>query len=206
LILYIVINNEKLNINKNHLQIFYICLSYIMHYYNYQVYDQAEQQFKRNRHPNNLGFGYDNEFKDVRIDKIDGRLLDNIVEYNKNLTPDEINGTNVNNILKYDNLMTLSEFDKMLISKQYEKLYGKTRDANIIQQEEYENNKFMNLSLNEIAYKFTNTMAELIDEIPKAYVQDNLNLEIFTKDDRLIYVGIFFILLGFFLYFINVSS
>lgn len=177
-----------------------------MHYYNYQVYDQADTQFKRQRHPSNLGFSYDNEFKDVRIDKINGHLLDNIIDYNKNLTPDEINGTTVNNILKYNNLMSLREFDKMLIAKQYEKLYGKSRDANIKQMEEYENNRFSNLSLNEIAYKFTDTMAELIEEIPKAYEDDDLNLDIFTKDDRLIYVGIFFVLLGFFLYFINISS
>ncbi len=176
-----------------------------MHYYNYQAYDQADVQFNRQRHPSNLGFNYDNEFKPVRIDKIDGKLLDNIVEYNKNLTPDEINGTNINNILKYDNLMTLSEFDKMTIAQQYQKLYGMTRDANIIQKEEFENNKFLNLSLNEVLNKFTGVMIELIHEIPKAYDNDTLNIDMFMKDNRLIYVGIFFILVALFFYFINVS-
>lgn len=181
-----------------------------MHYYNYQVYDQAETQFKLQKHPQSVGFSYDNEFKDVRIDKIDGRLLDNIIDYNKNLTPDEIDGTNVHNILKFNNLMSLREFDKMLIAKQYEKLYGKSREANIIQQEEYDNSRFMNLSLNEIVYKFTTVMAELINELPivlnNVYEGDEFNLDIFTKDDRLIYIGIFFILLGLFLYFISISS
>ncbi len=176
-----------------------------MHYYNYEAYGQADTEFKRQRHPSNLGFNYDNEFKPVRIDKIDGRLLDNIVEYNKNLTPDEINGTNVNNILKYDNLLTLREFDKMLIAKQYEKLYGKTRDANIIQQEEYQNSKFTNMSLYEIFNKFTMTMMEFIHEIPLAYEKNTLNYEMFTKDDRMIYVGMFLIILALFLYFIHLS-
>ncbi len=176
-----------------------------MHYYNYEAYDQADTQFKRQRHPSNLGFSFDNEFKQVRVDKINGRLLDNVVEYNKNLTPDEINGTNINNILKYNNLMTLREFDKMIIAQQYQKLYGKTRDANIIEQEKFENNKFTNLSLNEIFYKFTGVMMELINELPKAYENDTLNLEMFTKNDRMIYVGILFIFIALFFYFINVS-
>jgi hypothetical protein len=177
-----------------------------MHYYNYQPYSQADVQFKEQRHPFNLGFNFDNEFKQVNIDKIDGKLLDNIQEYNKNLTPDEVNATNFNNILKYNNLMTLSEFDKMLIAKQYQKLYGKTEEANAIAQENYENDKITNMSLNEIAYKFTDVMKDLIHEVPKAYEDDCLNYEMFTKNDRLTYVGIFFILLAIFLYFINVSS
>jgi len=171
-----------------------------MYHYNYEVEDQADTQFKRQRHPFNLGFDYDNEFKQVRVDKIDGRLLDNIVEYNKNLTPDEVNGTTVNNILKYNNLMSLREFDKMLIAQQYEKLYGMSRDANIEENEKFENNKFMNMSLNEIIYKFTNTMMQLINELPKAYENDNVNLEMFTKDDRIIYIGIFFVLVSLFIF------
>lgn len=186
-----------------------------MHYYNYQPYDslfektqnndQATVKFNRQRHPSNLGFSDENEFKPVRVDKIKSYLLDNIVEYNKNLTPDEINGTTVNNILKYDNLMTLREYDKMMIAKEYQKLYGLTRDANIIQQEKFENSKFSNLSLTEIAENFTRVMMELINEIPKAYEKDELNYQMFTREDRIIYVGIFFILLAVFLYFIFVS-
>lgn len=177
-----------------------------MHYYNYQpVSDQADVKFNRQRHPSNLGFNDNNEFKQVRIDKINGHLLDNIIEYNKNLTPDEINGTMVNNILKYDNLMSLSEFDKMLIAQQYQKLYGMSSEANKIEEEKFEGNKFMNLSLNDIVDRFTHTMMELIDEIPKAYEKGTLNYQMFIQKDRVIYVGIFFILLALFLYFIHLS-
>ena len=177
-----------------------------MHYYNYETNNNPEINFDKVKHPSNHGFNYDNEFKDVQINKINGKLLDNIVDYNKNLTPDEINGTNVNNILKYDNLMTLREFDKMLIAKQYEKLYGKTYEANINEREVYDNSKFMNLSLNEILYKFTNTMIDILNDLIKEYENDNILINIFIKDDRLIYIGIFFILFALFLYFINVSS
>ena len=102
--------------------------------------------------------------------------------------------------------MTLREFDKMLIAKQYEKLYGKTYEANINEREVYENGKFMNLSLNEILYKFTNTMIDILNDLIKEYENDNISIDIFIKDDRLIYIGIFFILFALFIYFINVSS
>lgn len=177
-----------------------------MHYYNYHPYDEQRIDFKKQRHPANLGFSDPNEFKPVDINKINGKLLDNIVEYNKNLTEDEVNGTTVNNIIKYDNLMSLSEFDKMLIAKQYEKLYGKTRNANIIEQERFENNRFTNLSLNEIFYKFTQTMMELIHEIPQAYERNTLNINMFTKNDRLIYIGILFFFIAVVLYFISISK
>ena len=176
-----------------------------MYYYNYHPYDEQDIDFEKQKHPSNLGFSDPNEFKEVNIKKIDGKLLDNIVEYNKNLTPDEINGTTVNNILKYDNLMSLSEFDKMLMAKQYRKLYGKSEEANNNKLENYINNKFTNLSLSEIFYKFTKTMMDLIQEIPEKYEKDKLDINIFMKEDRIIYVGILCVIIALLLYFISVS-
>ena len=178
-----------------------------MYNYNYEPYEDDDRliKFSEQRKPSNLGFNYNNEFKNIRIDKIDGRLLDNIVEYNKNLTPDEVNGTNVNNILKYDNLMTVSEFDKMLIAKQYQKLYDLSNGTNEKNTELYENGKLSNLSLNEISYNFSNVFTDIINEFPTAYKNGKLK-EIFTKDDRLIYVGFFMILLSLFFYFISFTK
>jgi hypothetical protein len=177
-----------------------------MHYYNYQPYGRSDMTFKSQRPPSNLGFNYDNEYKDVRIDKINPQLLNNIVEYNKNLLPDQVDQSNFANILKYDNLMTLSEFDKMMIAKQYQKLYGKTEEANEEILDNYEDSKFYNKSLSELVYNFTGVMMELIHEIPKAYEDNELNYKILTKNDRSIYVGMFFVLLSIFLYFINLTK
>ncbi len=175
-----------------------------MNYYNYGNADNDES-FKRQKVPYNLGFNDNTEFKPVKIDKINGKLLDNIIEYNKNLTPDEVNGTTTNNILKYDNLMLLSEFDKMLIAKQYEQLYGKTVEANVKQNEAYQNSKFYNMTLREIFDNFTKTMIELMEEIPIAYSKNELNVNMIMKDDRMTYIGIFLLLLSIFLYFINLT-
>ena len=139
----------------------------------------------------------------IRIDKINGKLLDNIVEYNKNLTPDEVNGTNVNNILKYNNLMSVSEFDKMLIAKQYQKLYGLSNESTEEVRDNFENSKFMNLSLREILYNFVNVLTDLLDEVPNAYKNGTLNMGMIMREDRIIYVGLFLILLSVLFYFMH---
>lgn len=182
-----------------------------MQYYHINPADVNEQpvHFQQQKYPTNLGFSEDNEYKPVKISKINGYLLDNIVEYNKNLSEDEVNGTNVNNITKYNNLLSLSDFDKMLIAKEYEKLYGKSREDNLMRRELWENNRFLNMSLSEIVDKFTKTMMELIHEIPinmeKNQTGGSFDWSIFTRDDRIIYLGILFISLGVFLYFISLS-
>ena len=76
--------------------------------------------------------------------------------------------------------------------------------------------EFLNLSLNEVFKNFTNTLIMILDDlvlfidnyfINKKKKEDlivNL-LRIFIIKDRLIYVGMFFILLSFFIYFMDVS-
>jgi len=176
-----------------------------MYYYNYEPIpdDDRTVKFQKQRKPQNLGFSYNDEYKNIRIDKIKGHLLDNIVEFNKNLTPDEINGTTVNNILKYNNLMSVSEFDKMLMAKQYQRLFGLSNDINEQKQNEYTNNKFSNLSLSEIGYNFSNVMLDLVNELPTAYKNKTINKEMFLREDRITYIGIFMITLSLMFYFMT---
>lgn len=175
-----------------------------MNYYNIQpgIMD-SRREFHVERHPSNLGFSDNNEYKPFDVHKVNGKLLDNIVEYNKNLTEDEINGTNISNITKFNNLITLSEFDKMLIAEQYNRLYGKSKLANEQRNFQIEKNKLINMPLGEIANNFTATMAELIQELPVEYDSNTISIDTFTKNDRLTYIGILFILIGMFLYFVH---
>lgn len=177
-----------------------------MSYYNYKPYDREPYNFSKNREPNNLGFYPTDYFKDVNVNKIKGDLLDNIYHYNKNLTDDEINGTNVNNILKYNNLLTLGQFDKMLIADQYERLYNMSRTTNDITQQEVEESRFINMPISQILANFSKTWIDIINEIPSAFKRDYINWEIFTKEDRLTYVGLLFFILSFLIYFIYLSS
>ncbi len=186
-----------------------------MENYQYQNYRPGSRQPYKfdtqrcpvySRPPTNLGFSQDDAYQDVDIEKVNGQLLDNIAEYNKNLTQDEINGTNVSNILKFNNLMTLSEFDKMMIADQYHKLYNKNRETNDLLAQEHISKRFVNMPLAEIFNTFQDKMIDIIDEIPDAFKKDAVDATIFTKDDRLPYVGIFFVLISLLVYFMNVTS
>lgn len=177
---------------------------FYMYYYNFQPYNDDSVNFQSQRAPVSLGWRDNDQYKPININKIQNNILDNIVQYNKNLTEDQVNNTNVNNIIKFDNLMSLREFDKMLLAKEYEKLYHKSRDANIKQTAEYLSSQFQNLSLTDIYMKFIKTMTEMINEYSAN--PNKINLEFFTKNDRPIYLGILFILISLILYFISSSS
>jgi hypothetical protein len=175
-----------------------------MHYYNFQPLEDNSVNFESQKAPVSLGWRDNNQYKPLNINKIQNNILDNIVQFNKNLTEDEVNNTNVNNIIKYDNLMSLREFDKMLLAKEYEKLYHKTRDANIKQDAQYFASQFQNMSLTDIYMNFIKTFKEMINEYSAN--PDKINIEFFTKKDRSIYIGILFIIISLFLYFISSSS
>lgn len=84
--------------------------------------------------------------------------------------------------------------------------------------DENENNiKIYNLSFKNIVINFTKYIIEMLDElvdyVNNYYILKNKNknmfnefIEIFVKKDRLIYTGIFFILLSFIFYFMDISS
>lgn len=77
--------------------------------------------------------------------------------------------------------------------------------------------EFLNLSLNDIFQNFTKTLILILNDIvifidnyldPKKEKSNLLIdfLEIFINEDRLLYVGLFFILISFFIYFMDISS
>ena len=94
---------------------------------------------------------------------------------------------------------------------------GKKENAKLVK--EQEDRKLFNLSLNQLGKNFSNNFIQMLNDmvelINKYYIEKN-NTEIdsftndmfliFIKDDRLIYSGIFFILLSFFFYFMDISS
>lgn len=91
---------------------------------------------------------------------------------------------------------------------------------NTINQKNIQNKQskeFLNLSLNDIFKNFTKTLILILNDIvifidnyldPKKEKSNLLIdfLEIFINEDRLIYVGLFFVLISFFIYFMDISS
>jgi hypothetical protein len=125
----------------------------------------------------------------------------------------------VHNILKNNTeSLTFSEYHQVL---QNNNLFFKNEYENKKLVEEKENQKLFNLSLSQIGKNFANNfikmlndMVNLIDKYYNASDDEKNNKNsfvneffiIFIKDDRLVYSGIFFILLSFFFYFMDISS
>tara|TARA_B110001454_G_C12645069_1_gene402910 strand:- start:210 stop:593 length:384 start_codon:yes stop_codon:yes gene_type:complete len=123
------------------------------------------------------------------------------------------------NILKNNTeSLTFSEYHQVL---QNNNLFFKNEYENKKLVEDKVNQKLFNLSLSQIGKNFANNfikmlndMVNLIDKYYNASDDEKNNKNsfvneffiIFIKDDRLVYSGIFFILLSFFFYFMDISS
>ena len=111
---------------------------------------------------------------------------------------------NLSNILKND-------YEKYKLNEEYNKLYTNSKIETTKLKEEKENNRFYNLSLKNVFDNLITTIVIIINELT-IYIKDKDQksnselLEIFVKNDRLIYVGIFLIIISLMLFFIKKSS
>lgn len=103
----------------------------------------------------------------------------------------------INNILKYHNLLTLSNYDRYIVSEQYKIKKIKKKI----------NENFLNLSLNQIFNNLSNNILHIFDDIVNTK-PNNIEsfINIFNKDNRLIYFGLFIIIISFVLYFIDFTN
>ena len=93
-------------------------------------------------------------------------------------------------------------------------LFFKDRKENSKLVKEQEDKKLFNLSLNQLGKNFSNNFIQMLNDMVELINKSNIKNDSFTndlflifiKDDRLIYSGIFFILLSFFFYFMDISS
>ena len=118
----------------------------------------------------------------------------------------------MSNYLKFKDTLTLKDYQDYVLAKSYEKLYNRSIKANEEQKQMYENNKFYNLSLKQIGINFYDKMITILNEITLFFDEGNSRnqtagnlVNIFLKDDRMIYVGIFFVMLSIILFFVEIS-
>ena len=114
-------------------------------------------------------------------------------------------------ILKNESIITLNDYEKYKLNEEYNKLYTNSKIETTKLKEEKENNRFYNLSLKNVFDNLITTIVIIINELT-IYIKDKDQksnselLEIFVKNDRLIYVGIFLIIISLMLFFIKISS
>ena len=118
---------------------------------------------------------------------------------------------NLSNILKNESIITLNDYEKYKLNEEYNKLYTNSKIETTKLKEEKENNRFYNLSLKNVFDNLITTIVIILNELT-IYIKDKDQksnselLEIFVKNDRLIYVGIFLIIISLMLFFIKISS
>ena len=116
------------------------------------------------------------------------------------------------NILKKDLTVDYSDFEKLKISEQYNKLYSNIYDKNKVNIEVNENKKIYNLSLYELLNKSSIVYINLVNDLSIFFSinnnDKNLNKlgHILVKDDNLLYIGFLILVLSFLLWLINITS
>jgi hypothetical protein len=135
--------------------------------------------------------------------------------YNKyllvNNKENNINSNNIN-ILKKDFTLNYSDYQKLKISEQYNKLYSNVYDKNKINIEENENKKIYNLSFSDLINKSGVVYINLLNDLAIFFSSNNKDKsfnklgQIIVKDDNLLYIGVLILVLSFLLWLISITS
>ena len=117
---------------------------------------------------------------------------------------------NNNNVLKQDYTIDYSNYEKLKIAEQYNKLYSNTYEVNKNKYTLEANNKVFNIDTKNFLKKSSQVYINIINDISLYLASNDKSLNklgiIFTKNDNLIYIGILFIILSFFLWLIDITS
>ena len=113
-------------------------------------------------------------------------------------------------ILKDDFLIDKTDYEKEMINRQYNKLYFNSLNTSNQMEKEKNQKIIYNLSLSQIFQNMSNIIIEVLNEYSILIKNNDKNynkyVEVLIKDDRMIYVGIIFIILALMIFFIFVSS
>jgi hypothetical protein len=122
----------------------------------------------------------------------------------------QLQNNNLTNVLNNNFLIDRTDYEKEKINQQYNSLYLNTFNDTLNLEKQKKNKIIYNLSLSEITSNLSKVLFEILNELSLIHKNNNSNfrnyIEIFIKDDRMIYTGILFILLALAVFFIFVSS
>ncbi len=114
------------------------------------------------------------------------------------------------NVLKKDFTLDYTDYEKLKIAEQYNKLYSNIYEGNKKAIVDNDNKKIFNMSLMTLAKKSSDVYIKLVNELSNYFSDQNakdinqLGL-IITKDDNLLYVGILILIIAFMLWLIDVT-
>jgi hypothetical protein len=131
--------------------------------------------------------------------------------YDKYNLQNSINIGENKNILKKDYTLDYSDYEKLKISEQYNKIYNEIYNKNKEEANIYENKKIYNLSFNILFQNASKTYINMLNELAIFFSSDNNDKSInklgyiLTKDQNMLYIGLLITALAFFLWVIDVT-
>ena len=132
--------------------------------------------------------------------------------YNKFFLDNSARNTENKNILKKDFTLDNTQYEKLKIAEQYNKLYSNTYKKN---QEEIlinENTKLYNLSLKQLIQQMGPVYINLLNDLSLFFSKEESDKSlnklgyILTKDTNLLYIGLLILVFSFFLWLINITK
>jgi hypothetical protein len=136
----------------------------------------------------------------------DKYLLNNTGSRNSN------NTTSGTNVLKKDYTLQYTDYQKLKISEQYNKLYNEIYKKNKENIEFKENDKIYNLSFSTLFNNAGKVYISMINDLSIYFSNENKDKNInklgyiFTKNDNILYVGLFILILAFMLWLIDITK
>jgi len=115
-------------------------------------------------------------------------------------------------ILKKDYTLAYSDYEKLKMAEQYNKLYGEIYNINKEQVVLNENKKIYNLSFTILFNNAAKVYISILNEISIYFSSDNKNKSlnklgyILTKNDNLLYIGLLVLILSFLLWLIDITK
>ena len=129
-----------------------------------------------------------------------------MLEYYTNINKD----TSRKNILKDEFTLRKSDFEKLKQAQQYNELYALQYNQNEKLKELKENKNIYNISINTLLTNLSQVSMGVLEDLTIFINQKEKSFNnffiIFTKDNRLIYIGFLLIIISFSLWFIDITK
>lgn len=132
--------------------------------------------------------------------------------YNKFFLDNSARNTENKNILKKDFTLDNTQYEKLKIAEQYNKLYSNTYKKNQSDILINENTKLYNLSLKQLIQQMGPVYINLLNDLSLFFSKEESDKSlnklgyILTKDTNLLYIGLLILVFSFFLWLINITK
>lgn len=121
-------------------------------------------------------------------------------------------GAKTTNVLKKDYTLDYNDYEKLKINEQYNKLYSNIFDKNQSDIRLNEDKKVYNLSFSILINNAIESYSKIINDFSLFFAKEqpdkslNKFAYIITKDDNLLYIGLFILIISFLFWLIDITK